>query len=161
MVTMLGDKENKNNKNNKCDSASGSFKSSLWASSPSFERWAKWTAKAKRATRVLEESYYSHIKILTRQFEMIQIFFDKCVRFFLQVDSSLALAVAQRETIHLEWNEKNKIKTWFDWHTEYTVLLTKKKRVRFIRQRLPQLWKWKAKFRLNRIDQSNRTNSRE
>ena len=34
MVTMLGGKENNNYKNNKCDSDSGSFKSSLRASSP-------------------------------------------------------------------------------------------------------------------------------
>ena len=46
MVTMLGGKENNNNKNNKCDSASGSFKSSLSASSP-FREMSKMNRESK------------------------------------------------------------------------------------------------------------------
>ena len=52
MVTMLGGKENNNYKNNKCDSDSGSFKSSLRASSP-FREMSKMNRESKTSRKSL------------------------------------------------------------------------------------------------------------
>ena len=62
------------------------------------------------------------MKILTRQFESDSNFFDKCIRFLFTSRFIIGIdRCPERNHIHLQWNEVKK-KTWFDWHTEYTVL---------------------------------------
>lgn len=149
---LRGKENNNNNKNNKCDPASGSFKSSLRASSP-FREMSKMKRESKTSCKSLRRKLLqSHLNSDTPVWKWFKLFWQ--VHSFCYPERNNTSKMKR----HLKKEKKNTIRLT---HGVHSFVGEKRERDhRFIRQRLPQLWKWKAKFRLNRIDQSNRTNSR-